>query len=329
MEKSFYIENQDLKKQLKSFSAKGITEFVLQDNQILSHKGKLLQFLEAVKQEIPELFVILPVSAQILDMDVCRAVSELYCSLEIPLIGENKGDAFLFDKKFYSRRSQMLNNLGLIFGFNMDFACVKGDSVKSFRDRLDFAISLYPNHIDFPQLEKENGIVAKNSALFSSQDIKRTSATAFACSSFYSFGRAVPWFLSVIKPLKISPSRFFEDFSEWQKVNNCGYDSGWNYSTAKHLEIEKMQLCFLKFKYDEKNKIQIFDVVHDIVILNGALSRCVGENEESTIELFYNPEDLLSGESQNISSFADNVMLEHCKVHVFNGEEGPTYKIIG
>lgn len=316
-EGSFHFSSKDLEGSLSSLKSNGITEFTLQDDEILSHKGKLLSFLEKFSRECPDIFLILPVNASVLDMDVCKICSGLYCTLEIPLEGFSKENSYLFDKKFFSRRAQMLNTFGLVFGFDLDFACVPGDSVKLFRDRLDFAVSLYPNHIDFSQEKKPH-----NSATFSSQDISACKETAFSVQVFYSGGRAVTWFLAVLKPLKMSASKFFQDFAEWQNLNNCGLKSNWNVIEAGHAEIEKMQLKFLKFKYEEKGKSELFDAVSNIVRLNGAISRCYGEGEESEVELSYNPDELLSGAAMDVQKFFDNSFMEMSHVKVFRNEQG-------
>ncbi|MBQ9282367.1 MAG: hypothetical protein IJ207_09240 [Treponema sp.] len=335
MSDTIKFNSSNLESSLSTFASQGITEFTLQDEAILSHKGKLLHFLEAFREKAGDVFLTLPVNASLLDMDVCKACSELYCTLEIPLEGLCKGGSYLFDKKFFSRRAQMLNTMGLVFGFDMNFAAAPGDSVKAFRDRLDFALSLYPNHIDFPQLEAD-GVslqdgklssikMPKPSATFSTQDIKNCRDTAFALSTFYTYGRAVTWFLAVLAPLKMSASKFFQDFAEWQKINNCSLESPWKAEKASHAEIEKMQLSFLKFKYEEKNKSELFEVVSNVVRLNGALSRAFGEGEESEVELSYNPDELLSGAAMDIQAFFDNSFIENSTVKVFMGEQGPDY----
>ncbi|MBQ7159016.1 MAG: hypothetical protein IJS09_06310 [Treponema sp.] len=326
VENKVHFSSHELEASLSTFAERGITEFTLQDEAILSHKGRLLHFLQVVSERAPDLFLTLPINAAVLDMDIAKAASNLYCSLEIPLEGTSKGGSFLFDKKFYSKRAAMLNTLGLVFGFSLTFAAVAGDSVKAFRDRLDFAVSLYPNHIDFPQLETDCTTPPKPSATFSTQDIRMTKETAFACETFYTAGRAVTWFLSVLAPLKMSPSRFFQDFAEWQNHNNCSVHSKWNPTEANHTEIEKMQLAFLKFKYDEKNKPQLFDVVSNIVRLNGALSRCYGEGEESRVELCYNPDELLSAGAMDVQSFFENSFIENSTVKVFMGADGVEYR---
>jgi len=323
---SLHISPEEIESSLSSLAERGITEFTLQDEAILSHKGRLLHFLESFARHAPDIFLTLPIDAEVLDMDIAKAASNLYCSLEIPLTGNKKGNAYLFDKKFYARRAQMLNTLGLIFGFSLTFAAEEGDSVRAFRDRLDFAISLYPNHIDFPQLEADCPRPARPSASFSTQDIRMTKESAFACQTFYTLGRAVTWFLPVLSPLKMTPSRFFQDFAEWQNHNNCSLHAKWNPAEAKHTEIEKMQLAFLKFKYEEKNKPQYFDLVSSLVRLNGALARCYGEGEESQVELHYNPDELLSYGAMDLQSFFENSFIENSRVKVFMGAEGPEYR---
>jgi len=299
-----------------------VNEITLTDKSILSHKGKLLGYIREFPQKFPDSFLILPLSADVLDMDVCKACSEIFCTLDIKLSGLSKNNNYLFDKKFFSRRAQMLNTMGLLFGFDMDFAVEAGDSVKAFRDRLDFAVSLYPNHIDFEQIRTGSELKAVPSATFSTQDIQKIKEAAFACQIFYSEGRAVTWFLSVLAPLKISASRFFQDFAEWMNINNCGLNSKWDFKKATHAEIEKMQLAFLKFKYEEKAKSDIFIAVADIVKLNGAFARCFGENEESVLELNYNADELMGAGAMNVTSFSENSFMEKARIKVFwNGED--------
>jgi len=231
-----------------------------------------------------------------------------------------------FDKKLFSKKAALLNNANLVFGFLADFAISPNDSIKFFRERLDFAMTLYPNHVEFPQLYSD-AREERRTATFSSQDISYAQRLAFAVEIFYSQGRAVPWFNSALKPLKISPSKFFSDFAEWQICNNCGLDSREKMLELSHKEIEKMQLHFLEEKYDEKNLRHIFPAVRDAVLLNGAFSRLESEGEECVIDLSFSPDDLLSPAVLDLHAFCENVCMEKCRVKIFAGEEGPDYNI--
>ena len=185
----------------------------------------------------------------------------------------------------------------------------------------------YPNHIEFPQIMNSDLEPPKVTGTFSAQDIRWCRDTAFACRTFYTAGRAVPWFLSILKPLRIYPSRFFSDFAEWQRVNNCSYKSGFNPEGEKHTAIEKMQLLFLDEKYEEKHCHNLITLMNDIVKINGAMSRLAGEGEEAVITTSYNPDDLLSEEACDLTSFAENVCMEECKVRIFSNGEYPDYEI--
>ncbi|MDE7292059.1 MAG: hypothetical protein K2N58_08435 [Treponemataceae bacterium] len=326
----------DLDSQLASFSQKGITRFSLHEGVFSRDRNYLKNFLSKAKKYIPEVFISIPVEAEVIDCEIVALCKDLFCSLDIffradeiaKKIGEKnspKGAAF-FDKKLFSKKAALLNDADLVFGFLADFAISPRDSIKFFRERLDFAMTLYPNHLEFPQIysdEREE----KCTATFSSQDISYAQRLAFAAEIFYSYGRAVPWFNSVLKPLKISPSNFFSDFAEWQICNNCGFKSREKVAALSHKEIEKMQLLFLEEKYDEKNLRHVFPAVRDVVLLNGAFSRLAGEGEECSLELSFNPDDLLSPAAMDLPAFCENICMEKCRVKIFAGDEGPDYKI--
>ncbi|MBQ6029267.1 MAG: hypothetical protein IJL24_07070, partial [Treponema sp.] len=263
--------------------------------------------------------------AEILDAEIIGLLQNLFCSIDVVMRGE-AGKKFFLDKKLFSKKAALLNDAGLVFGFLMDWALSEGDTVKAFRDRVDFALGLYPNHVDFEQLYSEKK-EARNTAVFSSQDIAWARNAAYAVSVFYSEGRAVPWFNSVLKPLKIAPSKFFSDFAEWQLCNNCGYDER-KKAALSHKEIEKMQLLFLEEKYCEKRKERLLPVVADIVRINGAFSRLAGEGEESELRLNFNPDDLLSPAAFDIAAFEENVCMEECRVKIYAANGEPDYKFI-
>ena len=322
-EYSFDLQN--LEADLSLVAQKGVTEFVLHDERLASDKAALADFLQAAARLIPDVYISIPARANVLDSQIASLCQKLFCSIDILMHGE-AGQKFFFDKKLFSKKASLLNEAGLVFGFLMDFARSEGDSVKAFRERVDFALPLYPNHIEFEQLYSEKK-EARNSATFSSQDILWARDVACAISVFYSEGRAVPWFNSVLKPLKIAPSKFFSDFAEWQRCNNCGYEA-LKKSPLGHKEIEKTQLYFLEEKYCEKRLEHLLPVVADIVKINGSFSRLAGEREETELSLNFNPDDLLGSAAFDIASFSENVCMEECRVKIFDSGGGSDYKIL-
>ena len=318
----------ELETQIPTFREKGITEFSIHDPAVAKDKKQILKIIDLVARQAPDTFVSILADASVIDREVAAAATQIFCSFDISLECTDKGGKLLFDKKYYSAKARLLNDFGLVFGFMITYALVPGDTLKLFLERLDFAVAQYPNHLEFPQIMAPELDQPKVTGTFSAADIRYCRDTAFACRTFYTAGRAVPWFLSVLKPLRIYPSRFFADFAEWQHVNNCSYKSGFDTTSAQHKEIEKMQLVFLEQKYEEKHCHNLITPVHDIVTINGAMSRLAGENEECTIVTSYHPDDLLSEEAFNLEAFSENVCMEECRVKIFAGQDGPDYEVL-
>ena len=329
MSKEFKFKAEELESQIASLSQKGITELSVTDEKVAHDKNKLLRLMRLIAQHAPEVFVSFLADASLIDREIISAAQNIFCSFDIPLTCSEKGGHLLFDKKFYANKARLLNETGLVFGFQLTYAATPGDSLKLFMERLDFAVQQYPNHIDFAQtMNSEEEKTAKVTGFFSAQDIRYARDLAFSCRTFYTSGRAVPWFLSVLKPLRIYASRFFADFAEWQRCNNCDYKSGFVPEAVPHKDIEKMQMLFLEQKYEEKRQHSLLLLVKDIVAINGAMSRVAGEGEESTIVTSYNPDDLLSEEAVDLAAFCENVCMEECKVRIFADEEGPDYEVL-
>lgn len=327
--KSYKFSIESIFKDLPTFNEKKITELTVNDLNFSSDKAGILRLTEEIKKHCPDLFLSIFIDPKILDRNLVAELSEIYCSLEIPVCGTEKNGTLLFDKKFYSGKANILNEAGLVFGFNMAWGMQTGDTFKLFRDRLDFAASLYPNHIDFEQLERTPYEDPKPTGIYSSKDMDFSRGMAFACKVFYSQGRAVPWFNSVLHALKINASSFFADFEEFQQCNNCSFEVEFDGDEAGHKAVEKLQLMFLSQKFEEKNKIHLLSAVEDIVKINGAFSRISEGDAEEELELSYNPEDLLSPYSLNIADFAENVAMESTEIKIFETDEGPDFKIIG
>lgn len=313
---------------LPEFSQRGITELSVSDKKLSSDRDGMLALVSAVKGCCPQLFVSVLVSPEIISVPLARAFAEICCSLEIPLSGTERGGSLLFDKKLYSSKARLLNDAGLVFGFNMEWGMQGGDTFKLFRDRLDFALSLYPNHIDFAQLEAVPYAEPKPTGIYSSKDLDFSRGMAFACKTFYSCGRAVPWFESVRQALKISATSFFADFEEFQLCNSCSFESGFDPEGAGFETLEKLQLLFLQQKFEEKNRSRLFPAAADMVALNGAFSIAAETGAESSVETSYHPDDVLSPSALDIASFCEAVPMEHCTVRIFASPDGPDYEVL-
>lgn len=336
-------------------------------------KQKLLEYIKRVSAENSEdILYEFEVPSALIDKETVLAFSALYCSLDVAVTDELCSGDDAGKNKAFVRKCALLNDTGLVFGFVFDAAraqeLLQGArsepgmksaggsknlsqkaplSIKKIRSLVDFMLEQYPNHV---QLECDG---LRPSAVLSTQDIKTVRAFFYAVETFYTYGRAVPWFLTVLEPLKIRPSVFLSDFAEWQRCNNCGVGegsssavgagahtvqrsgekvasratagSGFSAENAPHTEIEKMLLNFVKLKYEEKKLPYVYPAAEDMIRLHGAFSRAAAEQTETVLDLSYTPDDLFSPYAQDLRLFASEVCMESCTVKVFSGREGPDF----
>lgn len=339
-----------LEKEIELFARKKVPQFFVLDPTFNADKERALQLLKLMAKKLPDAHYQFEIRAECMDRPLAEAFTKLSCSLQIGLQSANpqvlKNINRSFERKNFSRKVAILNDYGLVFGFDLIYG-LPGDTLPSFKDSIDYALSLYPNHLELFRLSVLPGTVLYEQAhqfglkfdpkppyhvqcspTFSQGDLLKAEHLAFACNVFYSAGRAVTWFLSLIYPLKIKPSQFLTDFAEWQRCNNCARNTGFDPCAQPHIEIERMQLSFLQFKYDEKHLSYAVPAVRDVVRLNGALSRACGEGEETVLEVSYDPEAIFSGEAMDILAFADEACMENFKVRIFVGQDGPDYEIL-
>lgn len=286
-------------------------------------KQKLLEYIKRVSAENSEdILYEFELESSLLDKDTVAALSQLYCSIDVAVADELCVDDDARKNKAFVRKCALLNDTGLVFGFVFDASRAQEKialSIKKIRSLVDFMLEQYPNHF---QLECD---ALKPSAVLSTQDIKTVRSFFHAVETFYTYGRAVPWFLAVLEPLKLRPSVFLGDFAEWQRCNNCGAGSGFSAENAPHTEIEKMLLSFVKLKYEEKKLHYVYPAAEDMIRLHGAFSRAAAEQTETVLDLSYIPDDLFSPYAQNLRLFASEVCMESCTVKVFSGREGPDF----
>ncbi|MCR4789759.1 MAG: hypothetical protein K5839_01630 [Treponemataceae bacterium] len=288
-----------------------IGELELSDDQFFSDKSKFLKFIQKLQDVNTVCNITFNLKPSFIDGQIVKAFSQIFCSLQFEFL-----PSFLAgEKKFFSKKMAMLNDAGLVFGFVIDAS--NFSSMKEFRLCLDEALSYYPNHI---YVESDR---LKATDKLSTQDIKNIRRLSFALETFYSAGRAVPWFNALLMSLRIKAWVFLSDFAEWQDCNNCGLNTDFDCEKAGHSEIEKMQLSFIKLKYEEKHLDYIFPACQDLVRLHGAFARADFEGESTSLELSYHPDDILSPYAMDLVSFVEEVCMEEYSVKVIPGENGP------
>ena len=329
-----------IKAELELFARKKVPQVFVLDPTYNINKKRAVELLRLIAQKTPDTFYYFEARAELMDRELAREFTRIPCALQIGLQSANEQTLKLvnrpFDKKKFCKGLSILNEEGVTFGLDLIFG-LPGENFGSFRDGIDFAISQYPNNLEIFCLsvlpgtnlfdraeglglvwEKEPPYHVIKTKEFSPDDIKRAEKLSKACSYFYNAGRAVPWFNSVCRVLKIKPSKLFELFyNEYSDI--CEKSCALGYC-EKHEEIQKIQLEFLQGQFKSKNLQRYYAAAEDIVRFYGAISRTTDTGKSETVNLNYDAEYVASDYASDIRFFTENLHPKKNRIHTFRNK---------
>ena len=324
-----------IKAELDLFAKKKVPQVFVLDPTYNVNKKRAIELLRLIASKTPDTFYYFEARAEFIDRELAREFTRIPCALQIGLQSANEETLKLvnrpFDKKKFIRGLTVLNEEGVTFGLDLIYG-LPGESFGSFREGIDFAVSMLPNNLEIFCLsvlpgteladiadslgldyEKEPPYHVIKTNLFSMDDMERARRLAGSCSYFYNAGRAVSWFNAVCRVLKMKASKIFEIFYQkntmlCENVCNC---------ECKHADIEKVQLHFLKEIFNERGMMKYIHVVEDIVKFYGAISRTTDTGKGEVVVLNYNAEYVASDYASDIRWFYENIKPQKCKIQTF------------
>ena len=324
-----------IKAELDLFAKKKVPQVFVLDPTYNVNKKRAIELLRLIASKTPDTFYYFEARAEFIDRELAREFTRIPCALQIGLQSANEETLKLvnrpFDKKKFIRGLTVLNEEGVTFGLDLIYG-LPGESFGSFREGIDFAVSMLPNNLEIfclsvlpgtdlferadglgLEYEKEPPYHVIKTNLFSMDDMERARRLAGSCSYFYNAGRAVSWFNAVCRVLKMKASKIFEIFYQkntmlCENVCNC---------ECKHADIEKVQLHFLKEIFNERGMMKYIHVVEDIVKFYGAISRTTDTGKGEVVVLNYNAEYVASEYASDIRWFYENIKPQKCKIQTF------------
>ena len=324
-----------IKAELDLFANKKVPQVFVLDPTYNVNKKRAIELLRLIASKTPDTFYYFEARAEFIDRELAREFTRIPCALQIGLQSANEETLKLvnrpFDKKKFIRGLTVLNEEGVTFGLDLIYG-LPGESFGSFREGIDFAVSMLPNNLEIfclsvlPGTEladiadalgldykKEPPYHVIKTKLFSCEDMERARKMAASCSYFYNAGRAVSWFNAVCRVLKMKASKIFEIFYQKNTMlceNDCNCE-------CNHADIEKVQLHFLKEIFNERGMMKYIHVVEDIVKFYGAISRTTDTGKGEVVVLNYNAEYVASEYASDIRWFYENIKPQKCKIQTF------------
>jgi radical SAM superfamily enzyme YgiQ (UPF0313 family) len=226
-----------MEQELAYLVERGASQIFALDSTFNTDKKRAKHLLRLIRETAPDVHFHFEVRHELLDKEQAQLFAQLTCSVQIGLQSADPavagGVGRTFNRDEFTAKVMLLNDSGATFGFDLIYG-LPDDSLEKFREGLNFALSLYPNHLDiFPLAVLPGTKVAHKAAAigmrhlpdppytllesttFPLVDMARARQLGSASDIFYSRGKAVAWFNGVARGLKLKPVELLERFADW------------------------------------------------------------------------------------------------------------------
>ena len=273
-----------LESELRHFAATDVSQIFVLDSTFNLDMKRAKKILRMIKNLAPDIHFHFEVRNEFIDREMAKLFSEIACSLQIGLQSADLEVLKLvgrsFNKADFSTKVGLLNDSGAIFGFDLIYG-LPGDTLEGFGNTLDYALSLYPNHLDIFPLAVLPGtkLASRGTALnirwdnkppylvettdsFSMADMAAAAELAAACDIFYTRGKAVAWFNAIVAAVGLKPSQLMQKFSLWliEAKGNSTKESDFS-----DIDIWEIQKLFLTTIFSNKKTKRFLPLVLDLV----------------------------------------------------------------
>ncbi|MBT1073326.1 B12-binding domain-containing radical SAM protein [Pelotalea chapellei] len=226
-----------IKEELRLFASTEVSQVFVLDSTFNMDIKRAKEILRLIKKFARGIHFHFEIRSEFIDREMARLFADITCSLQIGLQSSNaqvmKNVGRVFNREDFTAKVDILNQVGAVFGFDLMYG-LPGDTLSGFTVSLDYALSLYPNHLDiFPlAILPGTALAARSGELglhylahppytlissptFDELQMEHAHRLAQACSIFYTRGKSVAWFNSLIVALNTKPSIFLTQFDEW------------------------------------------------------------------------------------------------------------------
>ena len=269
--------------ELRHFASTGVSQIFVLDSTFNQDPKRAKKILRMIKKIAPDIHFHFEIRNEFIDREMADLFAQIACSLQIGLQSADravlKQVGRSFNKADFTAKVGLLNECGAVFGFDLIFG-LPDDTLAGFQNTLDYALSLYPNHLDIFPLAILPGttLATRGNALhmkwkstppylvestgsFTTEDMSTAANLATACDIFYTRGTAVAWFNAVIRVLGLKPSDLLHTFSLWLVKQRGGNTKESDYSDEEVWELQKL---FLEHMFNSKIYRRFLPLVIDL-----------------------------------------------------------------
>ena len=310
-----------IKSDLDLFEKSGVSRIFVLDPTFNLDPDRAKSVLELIKETAPDIHFTFEIRSEFLDRETAELFSGITCSVQIGLqSAENrvlKNVNRNIDRDDFYSKILFLHEEGAVYGFDLIYG-LPGDSYAGFKNSLDFALSLRPNHLDiFPlavlkgtdlytkaegfgiKWREEEPYTVKQTPGFPPEDMEKAKNLSEACNLFYNKGKAVPWFYIILDALDISPSGFLELFGKYMREKQ--------YKSSVLPETSQFLSEFLRDIFKQSGLEKEGLAAGDIVMWMNGISYLMESEEADSIILDFNLdiESIISNMDMGIDSLEE------------------------
>ncbi len=274
---------QRLETELRHFSNSAVSQVFVLDSTFNLDMARAKKILKMIRSTAPDIHFHFEVRSEFIDSDMAALFAQITCSLQIGLQSADREVLKLvgrsFNKADFAAKIGLLNESGAVFGFDLIYG-LPGDTFTGFNHSLDYALSLYPNHLDiFPlavlpgtrlatfgaglglRWDSAPPYILDSTDTFSQNDMAAAADLAAACDIFYTRGKAVAWFNAVITALGMKPSEMLNNFSNWLILHSGRSTKETDFNDD---EIWELQQLFLQDLFTPKKVRRFLPLILDL-----------------------------------------------------------------
>ena len=138
-----YFSLDRIKNELDIFVKNDIKQIFVLDPTYNVDKSRAIKLLDYIRQKVKQIFFHFECRAEFLNVELVKSFSKINCSLQIGLQSASeevlKTVNRIFNKKDFIKKISILNDYGLIFGFDLIYGLPK-DNYEGFKNSIDFRV---------------------------------------------------------------------------------------------------------------------------------------------------------------------------------------------
>ncbi len=282
------ISLERIRKELELFEEKKVNQVFVLDPTFNCDKKRAKKILRMILKIAPTIHFTFEIRAEFIDREIAELFAGINCSLQIGLesaIPEVLAEVNrTIDIVKFAEKISLLNSAGVIFGLDLIYG-LPGDTLDGFKESLNYALGLQPNHLDIFPLAVIPGTALYDQAEcfllnflpdapytlisspgFSESEMAQALDLKKACEIFYNRGGAAGWMFMVLETLDLKPADFLLTFAVY--LSSCEQSL-----RLTREEITVWQSSFVREQFIRYNKKKLFPVMEDIIAIHGALNR--------------------------------------------------------